>query len=310
MTRRSEIYHIFHQETILRCRSGYITTTQILPSPIEYSPVNYLLLSPQPLSNNPRVVGGLAATHRWPWQVLLIDQENGRPFCGGVLIGTQHVLTAAHCFDDHVWVNVDVVLGEYDRSIHEGTEQIYNIDCLTIHDGYENQVPYHNDIAIITLDLSDTNDGNTINITENVLPICLPSKGEFTTNSMCYVTGWGYTGFENMFARNLPTKLQEAEVPLINSQNCQTAYGTQLTRRMQCAGFLEGVHRADTCKGDSGGPLVCQDESGNFKLWGITSWGDNYFCTVMPSGPAPGVYTRVDRYLKWIKDKIDRGTCS
>ncbi len=107
-----------------------------------------------------------------------------------------------------------------------------------------------------------------------------------------------------MFTRTFPNVLQEAEVPLISTQNCQTAYGTLLNGQMQCAGFLEGAHRADTCKGDSGGPLVCQDDSGNFKLWGITSWGDNNFCSVMPDGPVPGVYTKVDRYLNWIENEI------
>ena len=107
----------------------------------------------------------------------------------------------------------------------------------------------------------------------------------------------------------LPNVLQEALVPLINLSTCQTAYGTHVTKRMQCAGFLEGNHRADTCKADSGGPLVCQDESGKFKLWGITSWGNNLFCQLDPSGPVPGVYTRVDKYLKWIKKKLASTKC-
>ncbi len=53
-----------------------------------------------------RVVGGAAATRRWPWQVLLIDRDDERPFCSGVLIGTHHVLTAAHCFDKYVIRNL------------------------------------------------------------------------------------------------------------------------------------------------------------------------------------------------------------
>ena len=79
---------------------------------------------------------------------------------------------------------------------------------------------------------------------------------------------------------------------------------------MQCAGYLEGTERADSCKGDSGGPLVCQDEqSGRFKLWGLTSWGDNHFCALEPIQPAPGVYTRIDKYLRWIEHKMTTSKC-
>jgi len=44
-----------------------------------------------------RVVGGEDATPgEWCWQVALINSLN-QYLCGGALIGTQWVLTAAHC---------------------------------------------------------------------------------------------------------------------------------------------------------------------------------------------------------------------
>ena len=43
-----------------------------------------------------RVVGGVEAVpHSWPWMVSL--QADGRHNCGGSLINSQWVLTAAHC---------------------------------------------------------------------------------------------------------------------------------------------------------------------------------------------------------------------
>lgn len=44
-----------------------------------------------------RVVGGEdALPGEWCWQVALINSQN-QYLCGGALIGTQWVLTAAHC---------------------------------------------------------------------------------------------------------------------------------------------------------------------------------------------------------------------
>ena len=57
---------------------------------------------------NGRVVGGSDAdANEWCWQVALINSLN-QYLCGGALIGTQWVLTAAHCvtkwvFDVQVW---------------------------------------------------------------------------------------------------------------------------------------------------------------------------------------------------------------
>ena len=42
------------------------------------------------------IVGGCEAKpHSIPWQVALL--ANGEKHCGGTLISTQHVITAAHC---------------------------------------------------------------------------------------------------------------------------------------------------------------------------------------------------------------------
>ena len=49
--------------------------------------------------------------------------------------------------------------------------------------------------------------------------------------------------------------LRAAMVPIINDTICRMIYKYDLTKRMLCAGFLEGS--VDSCQGDSGGSLVC-----------------------------------------------------
>ena len=57
-------------------------------------------------------------------------------------------------------------------------------------------------------------------------------------------------------------------------------------------------------QGDSGGPFVCRDPGSSgekWKLFGITSWGDD--CGDVGK---PGIYTRVLRYLSWIQNILDK----
>ena len=103
---------------------------------------------------------------------------------------------------------------------------------------------------------------------------------------------------------NYPDILQEARVPLLSRSICagHRVYGRKLSDNMLCAGYLEGG--IDSCDGDSGGPLVCQNSDDVWKLVGVTSWGHG--CA---EANAPGVYTRVQRYLSWINTVRTREEC-
>ncbi|XP_033644116.1 chymotrypsin A-like [Asterias rubens] len=255
-----------------------------------------------------KVVAGIEAMERWPWQVALLNVTSREPFCGGTLIGREHIVTAAHCFDNERRNedNVGILLGEHDRSKHEGTEQEFRIDCIHVHRHYIKGVPYVNDIAVIKLKTSPDHD---VVINDYVMPACMPEKNEFQAGDTCYVTGWGYTNFSNYGSGRRPSTLNQARLPLLSHDDCQNAYGSFITKRMVCAGYMEGDWRSDTCKGDSGGPLVCQQNDGRWKLVGVTSWGRNTFCNPSPTDAVPGVYTKVERYRKWIQKQIDLKKC-
>lgn len=53
-------------------------------------------------------------------------------------------------------------------------------------------------------------------------------------------------------------------------------------------------------QGDSGGPLVCEESSGRWTLFGLTSWGSVCFSKVL----GPGVYSNVTHFTPWIQQQI------
>ena len=89
-----------------------------------------------------RVVGGVDAEKgEVPWQVQIKYfskiTNKYRHLCGGSLLSSDTVLTAAHCIDKKV-VGVDmrdmtVVVGEHDLTKDEGTEQTSAIKDLIKH---------------------------------------------------------------------------------------------------------------------------------------------------------------------------------
>lgn len=100
--------------------------------------------------------------------------------------------------------------------------------------------------------------------------------------------------------------LQEVEVPVISNEKCvsQTNYTSKMiTGNMLCAGY-PGKGERDSCQGDSGGPLCVErdDPEKRLVLIGVVSWGNG--CA---RKDFPGVYTRVTRFLQWIKDNSKDG---
>jgi len=129
----------------------------------------------------------------------------------------------------------------------------------------------------------------------NIYPICLPTNAlTLTPGRLCYITGWGRTGWKGTRARNL----RQAAVPLISRDQCnkEDSYNGEVHKTSLCAGFEYGS--ADACQSDSGGPLSCQ-ESGRWYIAGVISWGKK--CAQPHKF---GVYANVQKLKPWIIDTI------
>ncbi|XP_078074126.1 uncharacterized protein LOC144497169 isoform X2 [Mustelus asterias] len=238
---------------------------------------------------NARVFGGrFSIPGEWPWQVSIYFAKWNEfsHFCGGSIIASHWVITAAHCFqrneDLSQW---KVYAGVTKLSDITKTTMFYKIEKLIIHEEYNDVIEGH-DIALLKLK-------QAILLHGYQTPICLPAPEEhIPVGNICWVTGWGETELGQ-----ISQILLKAPVPVLSHETCQSHYSEQnLTEYMMCAGYEEG--KTDTCQGDSGGPLACE-YNGNWYLIGITSWGKG--CALKGK---PGIYTRVSKFRNWVHKTI------
>ena len=73
--------------------------------------------------------------------------ENG---FDGFIDFQRHILTAAHCCDNHEARELRIVAGEHDLNSDDGLEQAARVDAIRMHEKYDRDT-IENDICILTL---------------------------------------------------------------------------------------------------------------------------------------------------------------
>lgn len=240
------------------------------------------------LDNAPQVIGGEEATPgQWPWMVALVHAPVSNAhlgqFCGGTLVASQWVLTAAHCIRGLTESRIHVVLGRHNLTSDEG-ERIGVVEIL-IHPAY-NPNTHDSDLALLRLERPSFQ--QTISVATPDMLQSLAYPGSIAT-----VTGWGNT---NIAVPHYPETLQQAHLPVVEWDVCNSpsVYNGGVTTNMLCAGYDEGGQ--DSCKGDSGGPLmIAQESDGTWVQVGVVSWGEG--CAQMYRY---GVYTQLANFADWI----------
>jgi secreted trypsin-like serine protease len=261
-----------------------------------------------------RVVGGSqTSAAAYPWQAAVVGSPakysgNGfwRQFCGGSLITSRIVITAAHCVadgdpdcgppgdppvcgattdpngDGTVRLDGDdvgAILGRTTLSdSSQGAE--HAVANVRVHPGFD-EGSLERDVAYLVL--ATPSSQPTIDIA---------GSGEerlWDPGRPTEVSGWGVTESSS----NGSDTLRAAVTPVIDDAVCggDGVNGAAFDpATMVCAGYLSGG--IDTCQGDSGGPLQAPGQAADgglvYRLVGITSWG--YGCA---AANAPGVYSRV-----------------
>jgi secreted trypsin-like serine protease len=199
--------------------------------------------------------------------------------CGGSLIHSDIVLTAAHCrwVYQGVWIGASRIDGHGGK--FTGTEQ------LIVHPDYIDPEEVHNDIMLVKLNqtITDISQYFEYNTDANV-----PQNSESV-----HVIGFGTTSEGG----NVSQVLLETDVTYVDNDSCQTTWSQLVPSLHLCTGTVEGGK--DACDSDSGSPLFVQDSKGNIIQVGIV--GDGIGCA---RAGVPSLNTRVSTYTSWIYDTI------
>ncbi|XP_052563818.1 trypsin-2-like [Culex pipiens pallens] len=230
---------------------------------------------------NHRIVGGFPIDIRdAPFQVSLNYYREH--WCGGSLIGSRWILTAAHCMDVSDIPLMKVRVGS---THHESGGELVEIRRVLPHPLYNSSsVDYDFGLYFALLELEES-----VQLSEEFFAVELPGRGEpVEDGQLLQVSGWGDTQNEE----ECDDVLRATIVPAVNQEECRRAYSTghEVTDRMICAGYLGGGQSA--CHGDSGGPLVH-----GRTVVGVVSWSRG---CAQPGYPT--VYGRVAAVRDWIEE--------
>lgn len=237
----------------------------------------------------PEAVGSTKVNPRQsPWQVALVA-ANGSPvegvFCGGTLIDSQWVLTAAHCLYERgtcLPIPKQAIFVAYGSTDLGKKVSLMAPKALSHPKEYRCSAKAF-DIALIQLEESVAVAAHVQLATPATAPALL------TPGTLLMTTGWGLTEVDGAKSRFL----MEVKLPVARHELCQTAYGAALPAAAICAGETG----KDACTGDSGGPLYRRQGTNQAIQVGIVSFGDG-----CGRAKTPGVYTPVLEHLAWIKE--------
>ncbi|XP_070579919.1 prostasin-like [Ptychodera flava] len=204
-----------------------------------------------------RVIGGSPTSSiKWPWVVDL--NFDGDRFCSGVIVGTQYILTKAHC--------IEYVYSPERYTFHVGTSRLeVQADSFYLHPNFNGNTREY-DAILVKLSAE-------LNIADDVRPVCvLQPDADYTTFTDCYIAGFGEIaiGVGSL-------DMHEAQLPLFTQSECNGFYASVssdppiLGDTHFCAGYLAGG--IGPCIGDGGAPLSCRQADDTWAVAGIATFG-------------------------------------
>jgi len=246
---------------------------------------------------------GLVTTtpKEFPWMVRLdITRNNDQELCGGSLINSKWILTAAHCVMQLNSADITVILGDWDKTKTDSGEKQYDLAEFHTHPKFTFINPVHHyDIALLKMK-QDLDFGST-----HVRPICLPEDiSRYYAGWDATVTGWGKSWTNpGQTQWKYPDKLRKLTGIVLKNMECLNKPDTGVDNI--CVKFKYGK----TCAGDSGGPLITkipqhdgETPGENYELIGVNSFTPDTRCDHANFAPFAKV-TNKDIF-EWIHNTI------
>lgn len=242
------------------------------------------------------MIGGVESSiEEFPYLVSVEMYKNNFSMfiCGGSIISSFHILTAAHCVDNFLF-SIKIKLQPSYRvragsSLRGEGGTLHRVAESIIHEeSYWKSGVYVNDIAVLRLENPIYFDY----ITKR--PIKMFQSGqECKARAIAMAAGWGRL----TYAGDFPKQMHCLVLKVVDKKNCSESFKAigGLEAGEICAKFVNDKKYKSACHGDSGGPLVI-----NGKLAGIMAHV-GIGCTTLKH---PNVFTEIAHYRDWIDQNL------